>query len=146
MFLLFILPLCQISLSMCLFLFESSLDTHRKISWKLHKYFTDFAENIFYIVNISAKSSWIFTNLSGNLPVGIPRRLNQKTKTNAQRNKHRFLDWQCLSQIKSNLYKTFRKSSCVGSPKMIQTKNKQTNKQTNKYINKQTNKKTKILF
>ena len=58
--------------------------------------------------------------LSGNIFVGILRYL-KKTKT------HRFLGQQYLSQIRSDHYKTFSKSSSV-YPKMIQTK-KQTNKQ-----------------
>ena len=55
-------------------------------------------------------------------------------KTNKQKNK--ILDGQCLSQIKSDPYETFRKSSC-GYPKMI-TKQNKTN-QTNKVNKKQTN-------
>ena len=49
----------------------------------------------------------------------------------------KFFYGEYLSQIKSNLYKTVRETSC-GGPKMIKTKttkNPQTNKQENKQLN-----------
>ena len=97
------------------------------------------------ILNISSKSSLIFTRISGKHPVGVPQRLKQKKTNksiNKQTNKHTnkqtntFLDPIYLSQIKSDLHEIFRVYSC-GCPKMIKiNKNKSIKKQTNKQINK----------
>ena len=64
-----------------------------------------------------------FLKLSGNLPLKIPQMI--QTKTNNQSNKQTIKN-NFLSQIKSNLYETSRKSSC-GYLKIF--KNKQTTKQ-----------------
>ena len=56
--------------------------------------------------------------------------------TNKQTKQINILDPKYLSQIKSDLHKTFREASCW-YPIMINTKNKQLHKQTNKQTNKQ---------
>ena len=95
------------------------------------------------ILNISAKSSQIFTKFSVELSVGVPLWLKQKTnksykQTNKQTNKWTFLDPISLSWIKLDLHKIFSGAFC-GCPTMIKTK------QTNKDINKQTNKQINIF-
>ena len=54
-------------------------------------------------------------------------------QTNKQTNNY-FLDPKYLSQIKLDLHKIFRVTSC-GCPKVIKIKNKRSNKQTNKQLN-----------
>ena len=75
-----------------------------------------------------------------NLHLGIPRWFNQNKQTNKQiTNKHSnsLVNQQYLSQIKSDIYKTFRETFCQ-CPKMIKIKkNKQINKKkTNNLTNK----------
>ena len=82
--------------------------------------------------NISAKSSSIFMKLLGNLHVSIKRQFNKKKQMSKQTN---ILYQQYPSQIKSNIFKTFRKYSSW-YPQMIQAK--KTKKQTKKQTNKQT--------
>merc|ERR1712120_47951 len=69
--------------------------------------------NIFWILNISAKSSRISTKFSGELSVGVPKGLKQKNKqiykkqTNKQIN---ILEPIYFSQIKSDLHEILRVS------------------------------------
>merc|ERR1711867_309049 len=120
---------------------------NKHILKKTNKQINIFQSN-FLILNISAKSSRIFTKFSGELSLGVPLLSKQKTnksinkQTNKQTNKH-FLDPIYLSQIKSDLHKIFRAYSC-GCPKMIKIKNKR-GQQANKHTNKQTNKHFQIL-
>ena len=61
----------------------------------------------FQILNISAKSSRISTKFSGELSVGVPKRLKQKKSINKQIN---ILEPIYLSQIKSDIHEILRVS------------------------------------